>query len=123
MFNISSILVVAALAASQVTGTEPERGQLVAQCKQEALRGHLRVGRLLPSIGQEVSAHRKRMLAICSRWEIANAEMAPPLLRECLDEAESGPRVWRAGRDRDRDHVLRLKKLCRKLADATGASS
>ena len=122
MLKISGLLVFAALAAAQITGTSADRTHLVAQCRQEAYRGHLRVGRLLPAIGPQVDQHRARMASICGRWQTASAATAAPLLQECLTEAASGPRIWHRGRDLDRDHVLRLKKLCLKLADASGAA-
>jgi hypothetical protein len=120
MLKATSLALMAALAAAQVTGTHTSRAPLVAQCKQEANRGHLRVQRLLPELKGDVDAHRRRMTAICRRWQIVGADGAAPLLQECLAEAAGGPHVLHGGRNHDDYHTLRLRKLCRKLADIAG---
>lgn len=120
MLNAASLVLLAALAAAQFTGTHPSRAPLVAQCKQEASRGHLRVQRLLPELKADIDAHRARMNVICKRWQNVKADAAGALLKECLAEAVRGPRVLHHGRDHDHHHTLRLRKLCRKLADIAG---
>ena len=101
-----------AIASSEVSGTE----EAARACRQEALVGHLRVGRLLPSMGPQVSEHRTRMISLCNSLAQAKGQTTADLLSQCLSEAAKGPRVLHNGRDLDRDHVARQKSLCRKLA-------
>ena len=101
-----------AIASSEVSGTE----EAARACRQEALVGHLRVGRLLPSLGPQVSEHRARMISLCNSLAQTKGEAAAELLSQCLSEAANGPRVLHNGRDLDRDHVARQKSLCRKIS-------
>lgn len=92
--------------------------QLVADCRQEAIQAHFRAGRALGTQAPEVNAHRRRMLAICTRWLDAKREEAPRLLPQCLREANLGLHVTEHGIDVDHGHVARLERLCRALAEA-----
>lgn len=121
MFKVYSPVLISAVVAICAAFTAPSRAEtpadaLIAQCRQEAMRGHLRVGRLLPLKGPVVEAHRTRMVAICNSWLSVKSGDADDLLSQCLAEATRGPRVWHKGRDLDRDHVARLKTVCRSLA-------
>ncbi len=61
------------------------------------------------------------MTIICKRWQNVAADDAAALLESCLTEATQGPRLLHHGRDHDHNHTLRLRRLCRKLADIAGA--
>lgn len=122
MVRFSAVLFAMAVAIALVPA--PASGKaggvvsLVNACRQEALRGHMRVGRLLPVMGPQVDSHRERMIAICEGWRATSGEASAALLTQCLNEAAMGPRVLHNGRDLDRDHVARQKKLCRELSAA-----
>lgn len=100
------------IAATKADGVEAA----VNACSQEALVGHSRVGHLLPLLGPSVDAHRARMTNLCIRWLTATPAATEALLAACLREAALGPRHLHRGRDLDRDHVARQRKLCRKLS-------
>ncbi|MEQ1865408.1 MAG: hypothetical protein ABL996_12270 [Micropepsaceae bacterium] len=114
IFTVTAALATAslAIASSEASST----ADTARACRQEALVGHLRVGRLLPSMGPQVSEHRARMISLCNSLAQAKGGAAADLLSQCLSEAAKGPRVLHNGRDLDRDHVARQKSLCRKLA-------
>lgn len=90
------------------------RAELVAACKQEAKRGHYR--QLHSRI---VLEHKQRMLLVCDRlrFEPATEGERAAVLTACLAEASRGPiNVNRRG-GADRSHVVRLKRMCRALAE------
>lgn len=120
MLRFSAVLLAMAVAIAPATASANAGGvvSLVNACRQEALRGHMRVGRLLPLMGPQVDSHRARMIAICEGWRATGGEALPALLTQCLNEAAMGPRVLHNGRDLDRDHVARQKRLCRELSAA-----
>lgn len=119
MSHLPTLILVAAaiLIVTRPLAAYADAQQVVAECRQEAMKGHTRVGRLLPSLGLARDSHRSRMAAICYRWQSIKAEAAGALLEECLAEAGRGPRVYHRGRDLDRHHVARQRALCRKLAE------
>ena len=110
--KLIAILVTSAFAASvaaRASAAEPQSPkQLVVQaCKAEAMQGHIRH---LSTQKHAIDAHRQRMTDHCQNSQNITAGDREQFLRSCRKEA-----AWGA-RSHDRPHMLRLQRLCEKLA-------
>ena len=102
---ISAVAAPSAARASAAASQSPE--QLVQACKAEAAQGHIRH---LSTQKHAIDAHRQRMTDHCQSSQSITAGDREQFLRNCRKEA-----AWGA-RSHDRPHMLRLQRLCEKLA-------
>jgi len=110
---VAAFLIGAAV-ASTVSTAQPTFATLVSACKSEATQALEETWRTKPSLRDAIDAHRELMSTACIRWQ--SAERTEVLLKQCLNQAEDGPRYVGHGRAADPSYVERQKELCRQLA-------
>jgi len=86
--------------------------ELVAQCREEASRGHRRQIHI-----KLIKGHRERMSELCVAWRKVSAHEREALLQRCR-EAMVAASVRPHGVS-DRGHGVRLRMLCERLHEAT----
>lgn len=102
---VSAIATSAMVRASATEARSPE--ELVQACKAEAAQGHLRH---LTTQKHAIDEHKQRMIDHCQNAQTVAEVDREKALRGCRKEA-----AWGA-RSHDRTHMLRLQRLCEKLA-------
>lgn len=113
--TLGTVLAAAPAFGVEKSTNELDTAELVHMCKLEAVRGHFK-----HTSGQrsEIEAHRRRMSALCDELSADHKKDPNEFLQICRKEAAWGARHVHRGSNSDRSHVVRLQRLCGKLAQS-----
>lgn len=109
----AGVLVATPDISSERAADVSEVADLARACKLEAKRGHFKHA---SSQRSEIEAHKRRMSILCDALSVATANGQDGVVRKCKSEAAWGARHVHRGGNADRSHMLRLQRLCDKLA-------